>query len=131
MFDLNPQYITIKAKDGSLYLAAISEEKGAKLSLLNDLYRWVINDNEEDRVSLLSEISGLAMDVLDGHFADDAVIRLSDPVRNTEQQWMLLQEGEYTYFINGEMALTYEDGIVKLSAFDRLPNQQWIIENVS
>lgn len=128
IYDLEPEYYSIKAYEENTYLSAETIEDGADITLTEKPYRWSIYEDEKGQ-SLISEEANRALDVTDGVFAADTNLQLWSVTGGEAQKWEIQEKDGYCYLITqNQLAVTRKDETVTLQPFTGDDDQKWIVD---
>lgn len=128
VYDLEPDYYTIKSYEDQKYLSANGVEDGAKVMISEETYHWSIYEDEKGQ-SLISEAANCALDVTDGSFEEDTNLQLWTVTGGEAQRWEIQEEDGYCFLITkSQLAVTRNGEHISLQPFTGAEEQKWIIE---
>ena len=128
VYDLEPDYYTIKSYEDQKYLSANGVEDGAKVMISEETYHWSIYEDEKGQ-SLISEAANCALDVTNGSFEEDTNLQLWTVTGGEAQRWEIQEEDGYCFLITkSQLAVTRNGEHISLQPFTGAEEQKWIIE---
>ena len=128
VYDLEPDYYTIKSYEDQKYLSANGVEDGAKVMISEETYHWSIYEDEKGQ-SLISEAANCALDVTNGSFEEDTNLQLWTVTGGEAQRWEIQEEDGYCFLITkNQLAVTRNGEHISLQPFTGAEEQKWIIE---
>lgn len=128
VYDLEPDYYTIKSYEDQKYLSVNGVEDGAKVMISEETYRWSIYEDEKGQ-SLISEAANRALDVTDGIFEEDTNLQLWTVTGGEAQKWEIQEKDGYCFLITkNQLAVTRNGEHISLQPFTGAEVQKWIIE---
>lgn len=128
VYDLEPDYYTIKSYEDQKYLSVNGVEDGAKVMISGETYRWSIYEDEKGQ-SLISEAANRALDVTDGIFEEDTNLQLWTVTGGEAQKWEIQEKDGYCFLITkNQLAVTRSGEHISLQPFTGAEEQKWIIE---
>lgn len=130
VYNLAPDLVSIHPYyNEDNYLSSNQKVSGELITITENRFLWTIYENEES-VSLITQSNALAMNVTGAVFNEGTTVDLCDVNENIAQEWRIERESDDGYvFILTEnnMALTYFDGRVILTEYQKSNNQKWHI----
>ena len=131
IYNLAPTTVSMKNNLTGLYLCPENDDEGAKLGLSENPYKWVMYENDNKTVSLISYISNYAISICTEENALDELI-VSDISDSEHQQWTLFETagGASAFVFSGNYALSIIDNAVCLTEYKEGINQLWAIEDM-
>ena len=128
VYDLEPDYYTIKSYEDQKYLSANGGEDGAKVMISEETYHWSIYEDEKGQ-SLISEAANRALDVTDGILEEDTNLQLWTVTGGEAQRWEIQEEDGYCFLVTkNQLAVTRNGEHISLQPFTGAEEQKWIIE---
>lgn len=128
VYDLEPDYYTIKSYEDQKYLSANGGEDGAKVMISEETYHWSIYEDEKGR-SLISEAANRALDVTDGILEEDTNLQLWTVTGGEAQRWEIQEEDGFCFLVTkNQLAVTRNGEHISLQPFTGAEEQKWIIE---
>ncbi len=131
IYDLAPQAVRLINLSSGEYLCAGGGQESSPISLSESPYNWVIYDNDDSTVSLLSLSTGFAMAAVKEKSSPNCSLQLADALGNDDQKWKYLESDDpYRILCLDGKALTCENNTVCLSDYSGSDKQLWIVEKV-
>lgn len=128
VYDLEPDYYTIKSYEDQKYLSANGGEDGAKVMISEETYHWSIYEDEKGQ-SLISEAANRALDVTDGILEEDTNLQLWTVTGGEAQKWEIQEEDGFCFLVTkNQLAVTRNGEHISLQPFTGAEEQKWIIE---
>ena len=128
VYDLEPDYYTIKSYEDQKYLSANGVEDGAKVMISEETYHWSIYEDEKGQ-SLISEAANRALDVTDGILEEDTNLQLWTVTGGEAQKWEIQEEDGFCFLVTkNQLAVTRNGEHISLQPFTGAEEQKWIIE---
>ena len=129
IYDLAPHIVRIKNNATGLYLRPEKNNGSGKIRLSDEPFNWVLYENDNKTVSLVSSSSDDAISISTEGNPPEALI-VSDISGDEHQQWTLSDtaSGASIFVFQGNYALSMIDNTVCLSAYTESADQLWTIE---
>lgn len=130
IYDLDPHIVQLKNVQTGKYLCVedMNQSQSSKLTISDYPYNWVLYENENNTITLISSSSGLAIGAsLEGK--TPMVLNMQESDGGEKQQWALAENDIANGFLLGnQLALSIEDDSIVLSKYFGEPNQLWYKE---
>lgn len=124
IFDLAPHVITIKDRQTGKYLSSKSNDQDSELIVSNKPYEWIMYENGNNTLTLISNTSGMAICV-----NAEGLLSMQQCTGDDQQQWVKVQnDNVYGFIMQNHLMLSCVDGSVCLKENTGDSSHGWIID---